>query len=224
MADPRQLCRRDGLGAPHVGKELRLARLGASDAELDAIRAAAEADAARKAGDHSRARWQEELTASYQTLGTCYRQRERVFAQTMGDREEWEQATAGSRRLAIAADAELRRRHPDQKIEPLRSAEPTPVSDAERERQYPAPDGIGHTTAWVRDLAPPPTFRTALTSRQGMKEPSNGLGWSELGGIFSAGRPPWRDAILQPPKPQITPSARILQLTAEPDTEPEAAD
>ena len=36
------------------------------------------------------------------------------------------------RSLAIAADAELRRRHPDQKIEPLRSAEPAPVSDAER--------------------------------------------------------------------------------------------
>jgi hypothetical protein len=37
----------------HVGKELRLARLGAADA--DAIRAAVEADAARKADDHDRA-------------------------------------------------------------------------------------------------------------------------------------------------------------------------
>ena len=34
----------------HVGEELRLARLGAADADLAAIRAAAEADAARKAG------------------------------------------------------------------------------------------------------------------------------------------------------------------------------
>ena len=33
-----------------------------------------------------------------------------------------------------------------------------------------------------------------------------------------------QDAILQPPKPQITPSARILQLAAEHDIEPEAAD
>ena len=39
----------------HVGKELRLARLGAANADLGAIRAAAEADAARKAGDHGRA-------------------------------------------------------------------------------------------------------------------------------------------------------------------------
>jgi hypothetical protein len=36
-------------------------------------------------------------------------------------------------------------------------------------------------------------------------------------------RTPWRDAILQPPKPQITPSTRILELAAEHDTEPEAA-
>ena len=35
----------------HVGRELRLARLGAANADLGAIRAAAEADAARKAGD-----------------------------------------------------------------------------------------------------------------------------------------------------------------------------
>jgi len=35
-------------------------------------------------------------------------------------------------------------------------------------------------------------------------------------------RPPWQDAILQTPKPQITPSAEILQLAAEYDIEPEA--
>jgi hypothetical protein len=32
-----------------------------------------------------------------------------------------------------------------------------------------------------------------------------------------------RDAILQPPKPQITPSMTIPQLAADHDTEPEAA-
>jgi hypothetical protein len=37
-----------------------------------------------------------------------------------------------------------------------------------------------------------------------------------------ASRTPWRDAILQPPKPQITPSAAILQIAAEHDIEHEA--
>ena len=110
----------------HVGKELRLSRLGAFDAALGAIRADAEADAARKAGDHDRAARHEHLAASYRALRDHYQQQEQALAQAMADRQEWEQATAGSRRLAIAADAELRRRHPDRKIEPLRSASQPP--------------------------------------------------------------------------------------------------
>ena len=117
----------------HVGKELRLARLGAFDAALGAIRAAAEAAAARKAGDHDRAGRQETLAASYRALRDLYQQREHALAQAMADRQDWEHATANSRHLAIAADTELRRRHPGQKIEPLRSAEPAPVSDTERD-------------------------------------------------------------------------------------------
>lgn len=57
-----------------------------------------------------------------------------------------------------------------------------------------------------------------------MKVPGNDPGWGDPGGAFPASRAPWRDAILQPPKPQIVPSARMLQLTAEHDAEPEAAD
>lgn len=55
----------------HVGKELRLARLGAANAELDAIRADAEAGAARKAGDHERTRRHEFWAASYQAMRDC---------------------------------------------------------------------------------------------------------------------------------------------------------
>ncbi len=62
-------------------------------------------------------------------MADCYRQQETIFAQTMTDRREWEHATAHSLRLAIAADAELRRRHPDLRIEPLRSAGQILVSE-----------------------------------------------------------------------------------------------
>jgi hypothetical protein len=54
----------------HVGQELRLARLGAANADLGAVRAAAEADAARKVGDHARAGRHEELAASYRAMPT----------------------------------------------------------------------------------------------------------------------------------------------------------
>ena len=112
----------------HVGKELRLVRLGAANADLDAIRADAEAEAARKAGDHERAGRHEAWAASYRAMRDRYQAQEETFAKTMDDRAEWERATEHTRHLAIAADAELRRRHPDQQIEPLRSAEPAPVA------------------------------------------------------------------------------------------------
>jgi hypothetical protein len=38
-----------------------------------------------------------------------YQQREHTLTQAVADRKEWEQATGQSRRLAVAADAELRR-------------------------------------------------------------------------------------------------------------------
>ena len=210
----------------HVGRELRLARLGAANADLGAIRAAAEADAARKAGDHARAGRHEELAASYQAMGDRYRQQETLFAQTMTDRTEWEHATEHSRRLAVAADAELRRRHPETSIKPLHSAEPLPVNDTDREQLPLAPDRkTGEMADWIRDLAAQrQAFREKIEERQGLMVPSEDPDWGDLGEAFPAGKAPGRDAILQPPKPQIMPSATILALAAERDTEPEAAD
>jgi hypothetical protein len=209
----------------HVGRELRLARLGAANADLGAIRATAEADAARKVGDHTRAGRHEELAASYRTMRDHYQQQETIFAQTMADRREWEYATANSRYLAIAADAELRRRYPNLRIEPLHSTEPASSSDTDRDQLTLAPDKkIGEMAARIRDLAVQrEAFREKIEERQGLMVPSEDPDWGDLGEAF----PAWqaaRDAILQPPKLQITSSARILQLALERDTEPEAAD
>jgi len=44
---------------------------------------------------------------------------------------------------------------------------------------------------------------------------------ADLGEAFPAWQVPGGDAILQPPKPQITLSAKVLQLAKEHDTEPE---
>ncbi|HYB48144.1 MAG TPA: hypothetical protein VED20_12415, partial [Streptosporangiaceae bacterium] len=65
----------------------------------------------------------------------------------MTDRQDWEHATAASRHLAIAADTELRRRHPGQRIEPLLSAEPAPASNTERDGK------LSETVARIHDLA-----------------------------------------------------------------------
>jgi hypothetical protein len=144
----------------------------------------------------------------------------------MADRQEWEQATAHSRHLAIAADAELRRRHPDWKIKPLRSAEPALVSNTEREQLQPVPDGVPAEPAdRIRDLAAErQALRAKLDERQRLVVLSENLDWDGLGEALPSWRASRRDPILQPPKPQITPSTRILQLAAERDAEPEAAD
>jgi len=196
----------------HVGRELRLSRLGAFHASLDAIRAAAEAQAARKADHHGRAARHEHLAASYRSLRGFYQQREQTFAQVMADRRQWEQATVHSRRLAIAADAELRRRHPDRKIEPLRSTEQACVSDTEREQLQPVLDDVLAKPAdRIRDLAAErQAFQAKLDKRQRLVVPSEDLDWGGLGEAMLSWRASRQDPIIQPPKPQITPSARIL--------------
>jgi hypothetical protein len=212
----------------HVGWELRLARLGAFHAGLDTIRAAAEADAARKDGDHDRAARHETLAASYRALRDHYQQREQALDHAMADRQEWAQATAGSRLLAIAADTELRRRYPGQRLERLRSAEPAHASDIEREHLHPATDGKpAEIPSWFRD--PPMQHqgsRAGNGERPQLMAPGEDPVQGDPGKTIPDGPASGRDAILQPPKPEIIPSARILQLAAEHDTEPdrEAAD
>ena len=201
----------------HVGKELRLSRLGAFDAALSAIRATAEADAARKVGDLDRAGRHERLAASYRALRDLYQQREQDLAQAMTDRQEWEHATTGTRRLAIASDAEPRRRHSGQKIEPLRSAEPAPASDTERDVKLP------ETATRIRDLAAQHhASREKPSQQQHRMTPREDPDWAVLGDTLPSWWAPCPDAILRPPKPEITPSAKILQLAADHDIQPEA--
>ncbi|HEY2270752.1 MAG TPA: hypothetical protein VGI96_49610, partial [Streptosporangiaceae bacterium] len=77
-----------------------------------------------------------------------------MFAQTMTDRADWEAATRAQRQLAVAADAELRRRHPGQHFAPLRSAEPQPAADAQRDELTRTPDQPpGEIDQWIKHLA-----------------------------------------------------------------------
>ena len=212
----------------HVGQELRLSRLGAFDAALSAVRADAEAQAAGKVGDHDRADRHQTLATSYRALHDHYQQQEQTLAQAMANRQEWEHATAGFRSLAIAADAELRRRHPHQKIEPLRSGEPAIVSYTGREQLHPALDEkLTETATRTRDLAAQRhASRAEMDEHPGLVMPGEDPVRADLGDAFPDWQASGLDAILQPPRPEITPSARILQQTAEHDTEPdhEAAD
>ena len=210
----------------YVGDELRQVRAAAWNAHVAALRARAEAKAASSRGQHDTAARQQELADSYHALHETYRQRETVFAAVMADRADWDAATRAQRHLAVAADAELRRRHPEQRFTPLRSAEPLPATQAQRDELTLTPgQPIPEMGQWIKDLAAEQhVFADKLAERQSLTVPSEDPGYGDLGQAFPPWAGPARDAILQPPKPEIRPSAQVLERAADRDADWEAAD
>ena len=210
----------------YVGDELRQVRAAAWNSHLAAIRATAEAKAADSRGQHDTAARQQELADSYQALHDAYRHRETVFAAVMADRDDWDSATRAQRHLAVAADAELRRRHPGQHYPPLRSAEPQPATQAQRdELTLTVGDQVPEMGQWIKNLAAGHrTFADTLAERQSLTVPSEDPGYGDLGQAFPPWPRPGKDAILQPPKPEIRPSAQVLRRAADRDADREAAD
>ena len=210
----------------YVGDQLRRVRAAASDAHLAGLRAAAEAAAARQRGDRDNAARQQELAGSYQALHQAYRQREEVFAATMADRAEWDAATRAQRHLAVAADAELRRRHPGQHHPPLRSAEHQAATDVQRD-QLTAAVGqpLGEMRPWIKEVAAAHrTFAERLAERQSLAVLSEDPDYGDLCPAFPSSPGQGKDAILQPPKPEIPPSSEVLQRAVARDADWEAAD
>ena len=209
-----------------VGDELRQVRVAAWDARLAGLRASAEADAAQRRRDHAEATRKQELAASYEALHDLYRQREDVFAATMADRDDWEKATVQHRHVAVAADAELRRRHPDGHYPPLRSAEPeAATSDQREELTMTAGEETRETGQWIKDLAAAHrTFADRLADRLSLTIQSQDPDYGDLGQAFPPWPGPGNNAILQPPKPEIRPSPQILQRAADRDADFEATD
>jgi hypothetical protein len=139
--------------------------------------------------------------ASYQALHDAYRQRETVFAATMADRDDWDKATRAQRHLAVAADAELRRRHPGEPYPPLRSAEAEPATNAQREKPaMTAGEQTREAAQWIADLAAAHrTFADRLAERQSLMIPSQDPDYGDLGQAFPAWTGPGHEPILRPP-------------------------
>jgi hypothetical protein len=210
----------------YAGDELRQVRAAAWDARLTGLRAAAEARAAAQRGDHDHAAAKHKLAAGYQALEQAYRQRETVFATVMADRADWDQATRAQRHLAVAADAELRRRHPGRYFPPLRSAEPEPATPAQRDDLTLTPDQPpGEMDQQITDLAAGHrTFAGRLADRHSQTIPSEDPDYGGLGPAFPAWTGQGREPILQPPKPEIPLFPRILERVMDRDADWETAD
>jgi hypothetical protein len=210
---------------PYVGDELRQVRAAAWDARLAGLRVRADARAAEQRGDHDQAAITHALAASYQALEQTYRHRETAFATVMADRADWEAATHAQRQLAVAAVAELRRRHPGQHFAPPRSAEPEPATWDQHDDLTLTPDGPSDMGQWITDLAAAhQTFADKLADRQSLAVPSEDPDYGDLGQAFPAWAGLSRAPILQSPKPEIPPSPRVLQRVMDRDADREAAD
>jgi hypothetical protein len=144
----------------------------------------------------------------------------------MSDRADWDAATRHQRHLAVAADVELRRRHPARNRPPLRSAEPSPPTQPQRDELTLTPgQPIPEQGQWIKDLAAQRrAFADKLADRQSLTIPSEDPDYGDLGQAFPPWPAPAREAILQPPAPEITPSERILGRAADRDLDMEAAD
>jgi hypothetical protein len=200
----------------HVGRELQRIRVSASQADTTAIRSQAEAAVATQRGQAERAGRHAAMARSAQAMERVYREREAELAETMEARQEWECATERTRHLAVAADSELRRRHPGQKLEPLRSAEAV-VTEEESAELVLTPGEVEYTTPeWITRLAAERrAVREKLEERQGVRVPSEDPDAQDEGEAW----PTWfrrdRDAILQPPRPEMKPSPRVVELANE---------
>jgi conjugative relaxase-like TrwC/TraI family protein len=180
---------------PHVGRQLRDVRLGRETMRLQRIRAEAEAE---NAGDQRVAERHRGLASQARVLEVLYEGHEKVLAEAQADRETWERFTAGPREVAVHAQAELQRRFPKQKMTPLQSAEPrTPEEGLWR-------------PGWMQELEQQrAAFREELERRQGLELPDED---PDVKGREAW--PVWRaqkEAILQPPQPEIRPAEKVLE-------------
>jgi hypothetical protein len=83
---------------------------------------------------------------------------------------------------------------------------------------------IGEMAQWIQVLAVQrKAFRVKLEQRQGLMIPSEDPDRKRLGQAFPSQAAREREAIIQPPKPDIRPAAKILEAALERDVTPEAA-
>lgn len=192
----------------YAANELREARVAMHDAEAGMTRAAAEATAARERGQQEQAAQHDRLRESYHALADRYRTAKPVLVAAVEDYDNWLAVTETSRRMAVAADAELRRRYPDDKLPPLRSAEPEPVTESEHDElatQDAQPE-------WLQRMArESAAFREAQAEREAQAVPHED---HELGDESLAWRTDMdreRDAVIQPAPVEIAPSEQVIK-------------
>ena len=240
----RAACPQDTRGPLLSVGRLRQTRAAARDANLAALRAHAEAGAARRRGEHDEAARQGTLAVSYQAMRDAHRARETELDTALRDQQATEHEKSRRLRVAQDADAELRHRHPRQPWPPLPATEPQPAPGREHDHdgERETPTGSGHSRGHGHDSQPsaPATvlaetsrqleeaakrhrdLAASLTERHRLTIPAADPA-DDISPAFPLTSARGRTAILQPPKPEIQPSTWVLERVAGRDPALEAA-
>jgi conjugative relaxase-like TrwC/TraI family protein len=128
-----------GWAPPYVVDELRSAHLAEDAYRTDAVRAWHRADATTDPAEQASIRQEAEQSGALAQEIGAYRE---ALTEVAEARRHWHAATEPDRQQAVAADAELRRRHPDLELPPLHPAEEPPMSTSESEAVRDEP-GVG---------------------------------------------------------------------------------
>jgi len=225
----------------------------------NAIRAEHETTAAT---DPDAAARHEALAGMWQAMEAKATRVANLLAETQETRRQWEALTEPTRRVAVAADLELRRRHLGTVLEPLMSAEPAgipsddsvpaapreevwvqetldgaahlagaenvsapheaPLTPAQREAR--GQQILGLTPSTVHDEVPEQVHRIRENARKAQEEIDKLRGTPQFAEDDDATYlgPAWgdlarrdRDAILQPPKPDVVPASAVLRRAQE---------
>jgi conjugative relaxase-like TrwC/TraI family protein len=249
----RRAFERETAHAPrHVADELRLIRRQETLARVEAARYSHQAETADRHGQDDRAARHHDLARSYQALENLCRQQRELLASAHDTRQQWEAMTEPTRRMAISADDELKRRgvlRPDDKIrvaepagldraenhtggqwvqerldggselaaEPREPSEPESIADRDQRGlealgltlghlQEELPLGIRETVAYSRER------QAELDQRSSQMVPDEDPDYEDIGPAWSRLADREREAILQPPPPQIPPAEELLEL------------
>jgi conjugative relaxase-like TrwC/TraI family protein len=157
----------------YVARQLRECRLAVREQSEIASTAKAEAWMAGIRGDTERQARQEAIARQAYAKAAWFRDRESEYALADEVHREYMEKTAPERRLAVAADAEYRTRHPEERLELLRSTEPEAVTDAERATFWPGEEpNAGRAAGAAKEGSQREAEHQACVGREGEALPA----------------------------------------------------
>jgi hypothetical protein len=243
----REAYARETSWAPkYVASELRLARLAEHDSKVQAAFYRQEAEAAAARGDHERAGLLQITSESAAANVTRATRKQQELSPIHEARTAWERLTEPTLRLAQASDEELHRRGVLGDEDKLKSAEPEairypePTAEHQEEDDRQPPTRAQHEREQMAALgldrerpADPDVSRQLAEAAEharmqqaridellSMREPAEDPEELDLGRPWAALAGRDREAILQPPKPEIKPAGPVLEAAHERDLEP----